>query len=670
MSERVGRHPRQAAVVARASRQARAETLAQTVNLAAKMADTADRSFTVMTMRRRRNRILVRAWPHAAILFFQFLLLALNFPLSEIWSDRPLLHIDNAYHLYTMRLAANLAQTGNIRGYDPFFNAGEISGIFNDPSGRMVALLAMLVSPAIDDIRLYKLYVFVVALLCPLAISAASVALGQTAREALIAAILGVFVWWVSYLHWYYTAGLVSYVASAYLGVLFVALIIRYLEKGGGKWKPVAIGLLGALGFFVHPLFPITIGIVTTVYLAIHARKLDRSRLLSVLTIVPLLSLLPNLIWLIPTYLYYRQPYASQFAAQKLVEPGLILRELLGQLRGDAHGSKTYPILFIATVWACMSPREKNTARPWLVLLISAVAIEFVAYIGSTVGVVADLEPNRFAPAGYLLLCIPAARGISTVAGTLAGNFVAIRGRIAAVTAAALLVGAVVLTWELLREVIPGPQGRYGAPPPQIRPIGPYSEWVIDWLERRTSPDARVLFETSLGRVYDDAHMAGYYAFRTKREFIGGPYPFKYFAGFWDGFLFAKSIDQIPFAAMAKYLSVYNIGAILVHSDAAKRYFDAMPGVLVDAEKGKLKAFRVVGQPTFFLSGSGHVLARRHNEVVVTDIVGSEVILKYHFVPGLTTDPHARLDGVRILDDPIPFVRIRNPPPSLRLYVR
>jgi hypothetical protein len=49
--------------------------------------------------------------------------------------------------------------------------------------------------------------------------------------------------------------------------------------------------------------------------------------------------------------------------------------------------------------------------------------------------------------------------------------------------------------------------------------------------------------------------------------------------------------------------------------------------------------------------------------------VGSEVVLKYHYVPGLVTEPPVQLSGEHLLDDPMPFIRIANPPAQLRLYL-
>ena len=78
---------------------------------------------------------------------------------------------------------------------------------------------------------------------------------------------------------------------------------------------------------------------------------------------------------------------------------------------------------------------------------------------------------------------------------------------------------------EVVREVSYDPVGRYGSVPPEVRPLGPKSVWLLDWMARKTTAEGRVLFETSKGRIHDGAHIAGYLAVRAGRELIGGPYP-------------------------------------------------------------------------------------------------------------------------------------------------
>src|SRR5678809_320530 len=76
------------------------------------------------------------------VLAIQTVLAGKTLPWSEIWSEAPLFHIDAAYHWYCMKLPVNLAATGNIVGYHPFFAAGHINGIHYHFSARMPALLA------------------------------------------------------------------------------------------------------------------------------------------------------------------------------------------------------------------------------------------------------------------------------------------------------------------------------------------------------------------------------------------------------------------------------------------------------------------------------------------------------------------------------------------------
>src|SRR5262245_34755962 len=64
-----------------------------------------------------------------SVLFVQALLVSYTFPLTELFTQKPLFHNDAAFHWYQMKMMVNLAQQGHLTGYDPFFNAGYIGGI-------------------------------------------------------------------------------------------------------------------------------------------------------------------------------------------------------------------------------------------------------------------------------------------------------------------------------------------------------------------------------------------------------------------------------------------------------------------------------------------------------------------------------------------------------------
>ena len=135
---------------------------------------------------------------------------ASNLPFSEIGTDRPLFYIDGPYHWYQMELAKAFASAGNIVGYDPFFSAGHPEGIIYNWSAKLPALLAILFSPWIGTVSLYKAYVFASAALAPAAIPVAAALLRFPSRTFFGTALLGILMWWASYFHWYFTAGMVA----------------------------------------------------------------------------------------------------------------------------------------------------------------------------------------------------------------------------------------------------------------------------------------------------------------------------------------------------------------------------------------------------------------------------------------------------------------------------
>src|SRR4029077_7350989 len=106
--------------------------------------------------------------------------------------------------------------------------------------------------------------------------------------------------------------------------------------------------------------------------------------------------------------------------------------------------------------------------------------------------------------------------------------------------------------------------------PPQVTGEGIYTRTLLRWLRDDTKPEGRVLFEESPGRIYDGARIAGYLAYKSGREFIGGPYPFRHFAAFWDNWLFDRPISQLSPEQLDGLLRRYNIGWAIVHSPSAK----------------------------------------------------------------------------------------------------
>ena len=282
-----------------------------------------------------------------------------------------------------------------------------------------------------------------------------------------------------------------------------------------------------------------------------------------------------------------------------------------------------------------------------------------------------SLQPNRFAPVGYLLLI-----GMPAAIGFLAHDRVGVGERREGEGAASVAY----LSWidfpagSLRRErdakrgfLLPN-TGHFGARPPEVRGMGEYSKWLLDGSGCETTDSARILFETSKARIHDGGHMAGYYAYATQREFIGGPYPFMHFAGFWDATLFNRPIVTfISHKDFIKYLDLYNIGWIVAHSEESKRYLKNIAGVVPLEGFKELQTYKIERVHSYFLYGKGRILERGHNRLVLGELSGDKVVLKYHYVPGLVSQPAAQIAPVTIAGDPQPFIMISNPPKGLRL---
>ena len=72
----------------------------------------------------------------------------------------------------------------------------------------------------------------------------------------------------------------------------------------------------------------------------------------------------------------------------------------------------------------------------------------------------------------------------------------------------------------------------------------------------------------------------------------------------------------------------------------------------------------------FFVEGSGLVTDRDHNRLVLEELSGDEIVLKYHFMKGLQAQPAAELAPIYIGSDPNPFIKILRPPKRLTLSLR
>ena len=204
----------------------------------------------------------------------------------------------------------------------------------------------------------------------------------------------------------------------------------------------------------------------------------------------------------------------------------------------------------------------------------------------------------------------------------------------------------------------------------------PKLQEIVDWIGRATPADARVLFEESgdeTGFVYDRVYLSSLIPEMTGRQLIGGPINLyndrHHFAEFHSGKIFHKDIQTLTDDELRMYLQLYNVGAVVAFHPASIQRLLAIPGlVTVQQHIGPVQLMKVNQPLTWFVQGEGKVQAGL-NRLELSDLNGSEIILKFHWVDGLSTDPSTKLEAVKLADDPIPFIKLLNPPAALTLSV-
>lgn len=603
----------------------------------------------------------------------QVILLSLSFPIGELFSDKPLFYIDNVMHWYRLKIATALASDSVIIGYDPFMGAGVPAGITGNPAAKLPALFAILLNSFLSEMQIWKLYVFMSALIAPLCIPVAMRLLKFNVFIIVIASLLGLLIWWASWFRWFHTAGLVSYVLVSYLSVFYFAILVVYFEKEKNSFIfALVLGAFGALFFFIHPLFFVPAVFSTLCLLIFYWKVITARKLFYLFALVPIVSLLPNMVWIIPQFfekIYIA--FKSGLTHQAVADVNIIWKEAIGVWETPARGAKIYPVLVLASLTSLLFLKELKQKKLIISIIFLSLSLILFAALGALNETVGGMtQPNRFSVMGYLFLSLVSSVGIYL----MFKNFIRAKSARTRITYAGLsffvISGILFSMNEVRHEIVASDHGRYGVISPEVKGIGEYTTYLLEKIPRLAGKNERVLFETANGRIHDGIHIAGYLALSTEREFIGGPYPFSHFAGYWDGFLFGQDIRQFSDEEMLKYLDLYNVGVIIAHSEVSKKYWDNSRSARLVDEFKEIKIYaRDNNKKSFFYKGEGMRVESKHNSIKFSSVTGDEIILKYHYIEGIKSKPEVTLEPIYLENDPNPFILIKMPPDSFELFM-
>ncbi|HEU4345740.1 MAG TPA: hypothetical protein VFU31_29680 [Candidatus Binatia bacterium] len=603
-------------------------------------------------------------------------LAALFAPLPGLVNNQPIIEQDwglHFHHLNSMEMF--WTQDRTVWGYNPLFMAGYPSNTIQDLSIKLFELSALgLSSLALSPIQWFKILAVLAMACIPwlMYFTVRNFFHGDELKNlaALSAAGLGTVYWWNSLPREMFFYGMIGYVFASYLSVLGVSLFYR-MAKQTSSWSPAHLGwFLFALAILPTHVQAVLMILPPLVALLVIRPDLIRREVFLWLGAAAILSALINLIWIAPAFSHRGADVSAAIVEQLPLftsrEIFTFVYDYLGPRNFWTFRSSFWEkgfrlvllVLGFLGTWSLL--RTKN--RDLGLTLAAAIAVLFmVAYFGSFIPLLEKWQSLRFKVPYDLFLVLPAA------------YFIAVRlaDRSSSYGVAVLLsVGAVAFIVNLVQTET---QGRM-----KLRTrIIPEISAIVEWVQKETPANARVLFEESgdeTGFAYDGMYLSSFLPHWTGRQLIGGPINLyndrHHFAEFHSGKLFKRDIQTLTDEEIKNYLSLYNIGAVIAFHPASIERFRSIPGLLVlDERIGPIHLMKVNQPFMWFLQGEGQ-LKTSQNRIQASDVRGREVILKYHWAEGLISTPDVKMVPMKIDPDPIPFIKVLDPPATFTLRIR
>jgi hypothetical protein len=616
----------------------------------------------------------------AIFLLHAFGLMSLFDVLPGLYNPNPIIEQDWGLHFHHLKsLEAFWQQDKSTWGYNPLFMAGYPSNTIQDLSIKLFEFLALALSLiALTPIQWFKISAFIAMAAVPwlMYFSTRNLFAREGIRNtaAVAAALFGTIYWWNSLPREMFFYGMVGYSTAAYASILGVSLFYR-LTQQQASWGAVHIGwVLFAITIIPLHVQSLIIFFPPILALLIARPKLMRGHLLLWTLAAATISLAVNLVWLAPAF-SHRSDDASKIIVEQLAlfvstDPLTFVKDYLApknywSFRQSFWEKGVRLMLLVLGTTGTVKLLRKGDKNLGILLLAPLISLFLITYFCFLIPALQAWQPMRFKVPFDLFLAIAAAYAL---ADWLMADSAASRSYSYIVQS---LLFAATVTF-LVNLVHTESQRKL-----RLRTlIGPEITEIARWVQQNTPDQTRVLFEESgdeTGFVYDGMYLSSFIPHWTGRQLIGGPINLyndrHHFAEFHSGRLFGRDIQTFTDEEIKKYFRLYNIGAVVAFHPASLKRLRSIPGlVTLDQRIGPVHLMRVNQPPDWFLQGQGQVIAKL-NRLEVSTAGANEVVLKYHWLDGLVSNPPATIVPVKIHDDPIPFIKVVDPPRSFTLKV-
>jgi hypothetical protein len=615
---------------------------------------------------------LALAGVHVGLILYFF---ASKLPLSPI----PFNFGDHATHAAQNRaVIEGLATAGEHWIYDVRLLAGAPNGVLFDADNKAwelwtYALMRLGVNPG----KAVNGFVLLVHAVLPVAMYATARLFRLDRWAALTTTALAIALWFFdSFTHWAWFVGAISYVFAAFLGLLPLALLVRYLED---RRLVFALGAAPSLAFvhLVHPYVFFTL-VVPMTALVVRAAVSERSlgaREYAVVAAIAGLTVLANVWWLRTAlrFVHYLldSAYLEDSGLDFLVYDGLgLLKDWTTQgMIGPRTGVRLLALL--CAVFGLRAWRRDGDRRrlPLLSLIVTTATLTYLG--GYTLA--EQIQPYRHAlPLGFALT-IPAGWWLRELARSRPWRG---SGRASAALSVVLAALAVqLLARDVLYFFAPSmaqtqtlhngrlmPMNALGHAATLSYRYDEQHEWeqIVGLVAQRDQADG------SRGRwLVDNQALGEYLMARTDTQILGG------FAlrniEHSDANWFRRADPPYDAEAMRAYFETYAVRWVVIEKLDADPFWDSHPQLLTRAGiadgmlvyKVHLRAALVHGDS----GGEARVEARTNRVAVTGTRAEDELVLRYHWMEGLACEPDCSIAREPVDGDRVGFIRVLAPHP-------
>lgn len=614
---------------------------------------------------------------------------------SEVESDWPIAWHDHPMHSHNAVVTRSfLVQNGTTAGYDPYFMSGYAKSIVSDPSGTLIDLTIALFG-ADRPAMAYKVLVLLVMASLPWWIAWAISLMGGR-LDAVVVGTAAFFAYlWTDYPLQYAGFGMTAFLLVVPMGLVGLGLIIRYLDRGGvGRWILSSLG--SAVLVLVHPLTVLSlVPAVVGVYVAamIRARrsggeaKVPISRHLG-LWVIPLIVLSLNVFWWLPgiTLAETRDPDGANFFSHRESVWSRIA-QIFGLSNPEQPPIQTLLLGGAAIGLAALWRRSRSQAIGLGIFFGSGL---FWGYFAGWVEAFDFLQPGRNTYVAYSAAAVSSGIGWSAMQGKLARGAGKLDRWFALATflvAIRVFLPSILLTIELRtgRDPIPSIIQKEQGELPRVQCFAqtgripflssrprPEMVWIVEKVREHFGPGDRIYYEEGgrqrdgLSDPFDGRRYGGLLPTLARVEVIGGPFlnvPVREnFTQFGMGVLFG--IENWGREDFDHFARLYGPKGIVCWSPRTKAFCRANPDVFeIVEETDPLMVAKVRGFEGGTIRGEARVKAvagKLEVEPISADVDGM-IVLRYHSVPGLRSDPPGLLREVEEAGDPVPFIGLFRP---------